>query len=98
VTAFVRDDKPKIIGLFKDVVDPELTEFVQKLVEAYTPLPWNMTGCGARCGSDHMSWTKAGYPAVFATEGLFEGGHASGSIGGGMADEMIRRTYDNDSH
>ncbi|KAH7106739.1 Zn-dependent exopeptidase [Auriculariales sp. MPI-PUGE-AT-0066] len=74
MVAFLRPGTPEIIGFFKDVVDKSLTKFGTKLVDRYIPLPWNMTGCGTSCGSDHMSWTKAGYPAIFATEGLFEDG------------------------
>ncbi|KZV93709.1 Zn-dependent exopeptidase [Exidia glandulosa HHB12029] len=72
MTAFVKDGTEPIVAFFKDVVDIELTRFATKLVEEYIPLNWNLTGCGTTCGSDHMSWTRAGYPAIFATEGLFE--------------------------
>ena len=73
VTAFVKSGTEPKIAFFKDQVDKNLTTFATKLVEAYSPLPWNLTTCGLGCGSDHMSWTKAGYPAIFATEGFFEG-------------------------
>ncbi|KAL1706508.1 hypothetical protein EV121DRAFT_278776 [Schizophyllum commune] len=73
MTAFVKSGTEPKIAFFKDQVDKNLTTFATKLVEAYSPLPWNLTTCGLGCGSDHMSWTKAGYPAIFATEGFFEG-------------------------
>ncbi|KAL1744154.1 Zn-dependent exopeptidase [Schizophyllum fasciatum] len=72
MTAFVKEGTEPKIAFFQDKVDKNLTTFATKLVEAYVPLPWNMTTCGPTCGSDHMSWTRAGYPAIFATEGLFE--------------------------
>ncbi|EJD54524.1 Zn-dependent exopeptidase [Auricularia subglabra TFB-10046 SS5] len=72
MTAWQKKGTTPIIAFFKDVVDMDLTDFAAKLVEQYTPLPWNLTSCGSTCGSDHMSWTRAGYPAIFATEALFE--------------------------
>lgn len=73
VTAFVKNGTTPIIGLFGDQVDGNLTSFTTKLVDTYLPISWNITGCGKTCGSDHMSWHKAGYRAAFATESLFEG-------------------------
>lgn len=73
MTAFVKNGTTPIVAFFKDAVDTDLTHFATSLVERYIPLPWNLTSCGPRCGSDHMSWTTAGYPAIFATEGLFDG-------------------------
>lgn len=49
-----------------------LTQYLGSMVDKYTKLDWNLTSCGPSCGSDHMSWTKAGYPAAFAIESLFE--------------------------
>lgn len=72
MTAFVRNGTTPIVGFFDTNVDKNMTSFVAELVDEYLPLGWNMTNCGNTCGSDHMSWTKAGYPAVFATEGLVE--------------------------
>ncbi|KAI5828256.1 Zn-dependent exopeptidase [Schizophyllum commune Tattone D] len=63
--------EPKI-GLFQDEVDKGLLDYVTGLVDAYLPVPWARTGCGKRCGSDHMSWTRAGYRAAYVCEGLFE--------------------------
>ncbi|KAL1738547.1 hypothetical protein HDZ31DRAFT_50819, partial [Schizophyllum fasciatum] len=62
---------PKI-GLFHDEVDKALLDYVSGLIDAYLPIPWALTGCGKRCGSDHMSWTRAGYRAAYVCEGLFE--------------------------
>ena len=73
MTAFVKKGTEPIIGFFKDMTDKNLTTFATKLVESYIPLSWDMTTCGVTCGSDHMSWTRAGYRAIFATEAKFEG-------------------------
>lgn len=71
-TAFVKKDTQPIIALFDEVVDMNLTNFASSLVDAYLPISWNYTRCGNTCGSDHMSFTKAGYPAAFAFESLYE--------------------------
>ena len=73
MTAFVKTGTKPIIGFFDKQVDANLTRFATGLVDAYLPLPWAYTGCGDACGSDHMSFNKAGFPVAFATEGLFEG-------------------------
>ena len=72
MTAFLKNDTTPIVALFKDQIDRQLTSWTAKLVETYLPIGWNMTSCGATCGSDHMSWTKAGYRSAFVCEGLYE--------------------------
>jgi len=72
MTAFVKNGTEPIVAFFDAQTDSNLTTFATKLVEAYLPIKWNMTGCGNTCGSDHMSFNKAGYPAAFAFEGMFE--------------------------
>ncbi|KAH7105994.1 Zn-dependent exopeptidase [Auriculariales sp. MPI-PUGE-AT-0066] len=71
MTAWVANGTTPKIAFFDELTDPELTKFAAGLVETYIPLPWNLTGCGFGCGSDHSSWTRAGYPGIFATEGFF---------------------------
>jgi leucyl aminopeptidase len=72
VTAFVKKGTEPIIGFFESDVDANLTTFATKLVDEYLPLKWNFTGCGKSCGSDHISFNKAGFPVAFATEALVE--------------------------
>jgi len=84
MTAFLKNDTEPIVGVFGDQVDKNLTTFTTKLVDAYLPIGWNMTGCGASCGSDHMSWHKAGYRSAFVTEGLYSD-----------FDPFIHTAYDN---
>lgn len=73
MTAFVKNGTKPIIAFFNNEVNMNLTTFSTQLVEEYIPLSWKYTGCGKFCGSDHMSFNKAGFPVAFATEGLFEG-------------------------
>ncbi|KZP19025.1 Zn-dependent exopeptidase [Athelia psychrophila] len=72
MTAFLRNGTTPIIAFFDTNTDKNLTRFGTQVVEEYLPLGWNTTNCGTSCGSDHMSWTKAGYPAIFVAEGLVE--------------------------
>ncbi|MBI5201812.1 MAG: M20/M25/M40 family metallo-hydrolase [Elusimicrobia bacterium] len=60
------------IWLLEDNVDPELTAFLGKLVDAYAGVPWATTRCGYGC-SDHASWTRSGFPASAAFESTFDG-------------------------
>lgn len=61
----------KQIGVISDYVNPQLTDFMIKLIETYVKLPWTRTQCGYEC-SDHASWNRAGYPAVFPFEATFD--------------------------
>ena len=70
---FVKNGTERAIYFFEDQIDKNLTDFLTGLVDTYlSPMKWGMTSCGKRCGSDHMSFTAAGYPAAFAFEGTFE--------------------------
>ncbi len=59
------------IYVLTDHVDPALTEFTKKLVDAYAGVPWSTTKCGYAC-SDHASWTKKGFPSSMAFEAAFD--------------------------
>ncbi|KZP13852.1 Zn-dependent exopeptidase [Athelia psychrophila] len=73
MTAFVRNGTTPIVAFFGQHTNPNLTAFATRVVDEYLNVGWNMTEFpNPRAGSDHMSWTKAGYPAAFAAEGLFE--------------------------
>lgn len=58
---------PETIFLTEDYTDKSQTNFLAKLIETYVKVPYSRTTCGYAC-SDHASWTKAGYPAVFPFE------------------------------
>lgn len=62
---------PEDIFLLEDNVDPALTAFTARLVDAYTGGKRGMTKCGYGC-SDHASWTRAGLPAAAAFESAME--------------------------
>lgn len=61
-----------VIYLLTDNVDPTLSEFTGKLIDAYAGVPRSTTQCGYGC-SDHASWTKKGYPSSMAFEASFDG-------------------------
>jgi len=63
--------KVESVGVIVDFVDPQLTKFIKKVIEAYCSIPWIETKCGYAC-SDHASASKAGYPSAFVIESAFE--------------------------
>ncbi|EPQ59590.1 Zn-dependent exopeptidase [Gloeophyllum trabeum ATCC 11539] len=71
MTAWVKRGTSEEFGIITDYVDPDLTEFNKKLVDAYLEIPYVATKCGYAC-SDHASWGKAGYASSFCTESAFE--------------------------
>ncbi|EIN07049.1 Zn-dependent exopeptidase [Punctularia strigosozonata HHB-11173 SS5] len=52
--------------------DSGLISFVQALIETYCKLPWVTFTPPNSAGSDHMMWTRQGYPAAWVAEGTFE--------------------------
>ncbi|CAG8572778.1 19283_t:CDS:2, partial [Dentiscutata erythropus] len=71
MTGYIGKKYPETFGIVVDFVDPDLTEFIKKLINSYAKLPARDTKCGYAC-SDHASWRKAGYPSAFAIEGAFD--------------------------
>ncbi|KAI9355719.1 hypothetical protein DFJ73DRAFT_824837 [Zopfochytrium polystomum] len=71
MTGYLAPDKPETIAIVTDFVDAKLTDFLKVLIEAYSDVKWTQTKCGYTC-SDHATWTKAGYPAVFTFETEFD--------------------------
>ncbi|KAK3307378.1 uncharacterized protein B0T15DRAFT_175155 [Chaetomium strumarium] len=75
MTGFVRRTldagKPESVGVIVDYVDPNLTDFVKKVIVEYCDIPFVETKCGYAC-SDHASASKAGYPSAFVIESAFE--------------------------
>ncbi|KAL8940563.1 MAG: hypothetical protein Q9216_002751 [Gyalolechia sp. 2 TL-2023] len=59
------------VGVITDFVNPELTEFIKKVVTEYCEIPYVLTKCGYAC-SDHASASKAGYPSAFVIESDFK--------------------------
>lgn len=62
---------PEEVFLLTDNVDPALTAFLGKLLDAYGGVKWSTTKCGYGC-SDHASWTQNGFAASAAFESAFE--------------------------
>ncbi len=59
------------IFLLSDNVDPALSAFTGRLIDAYAGVPRAETRCGYGC-SDHASWTKKGFPSAMAFEAAFD--------------------------
>lgn len=57
----------KTIYLVQDYTNKTQTQFLTQLIKTYVKVPYGMTKCGYAC-SDHASWHKNGYPAVFPFE------------------------------
>jgi leucyl aminopeptidase len=60
------------VVFISDNVNPDLTQFSQKLMDTYVKTRWSSDRCGYAC-SDHASWTKAGYPSVMPFEATMSG-------------------------
>ena len=59
------------VVMISDHVDPELTAFLEDLLDTYQPgLLWTTDFCGYAC-SDHASWDAQGYRSSFAFESRF---------------------------
>lgn len=70
MTAWVKAGTREEIGVITDYIDDMLTAFNKDLIDAYLSVPYVETKCGYAC-SDHASWRKAGYPAIFTIESSF---------------------------
>lgn len=77
---------PESVGVITDFTDPDLTEFIKRVIVAvcllgsnlllltlnqYCDIPFVLTKCGYAC-SDHASARKYGYPSAFVIESAFE--------------------------
>lgn len=70
MTAWVKQGTKESVGVITDYVDPALSQFITKAVEAYLDIPPVPTKCGYAC-SDHASFSKAGYQSAFTIESTF---------------------------
>jgi len=59
-----------VIGLTTDFTDPVATLFMERLVTEHLNLPVERFTCGYGC-SDHASWHRNGYKAVYPFEATF---------------------------
>ncbi|GAA5835825.1 hypothetical protein JCM3766R1_005859 [Sporobolomyces carnicolor] len=71
MTAWVKQGTKPTIGLIRDFVDPDFTDFLAKVIDEYSTIGWTSTKCGYAC-SDHASWSAIGAPSAFTIESTFE--------------------------
>ncbi|GAA5938946.1 uncharacterized protein JCM15063_004372 [Sporobolomyces koalae] len=71
MTAWVKQGTKPTIGLIRDFVDPDFTDYLAKVIDEYSSIGWTSTKCGYAC-SDHASWSAIGAPSAFTIESTFE--------------------------
>jgi leucyl aminopeptidase len=59
--------RAKQMTFITDNTTAVLNRFTQSLMDHYVKMPWREGKCGYGC-SDHASWNRLGYPAVFPFE------------------------------
>lgn len=64
MTGYVYRNQTKIGVAHDAFVSIPLATFTTKLVETYATVGWARTACSHAC-SDHASWTRAGYRAIY---------------------------------
>lgn len=69
MTAYVPKREVPIVTFITTDVDSNLTSWTKALAEEYSTSVVGGAKLFAGAGSDHMSWHRAGFPAIFATEG-----------------------------
>ncbi|KAF8837815.1 Zn-dependent exopeptidase [Paxillus ammoniavirescens] len=69
MTAYVPKDATPTVTFITTDVDTPLTNWSMALASEYSSSPVAGAKLFAGAGSDHMSWHRAGFPAIFATEG-----------------------------
>ncbi|KAK4049465.1 hypothetical protein OIO90_005416 [Microbotryomycetes sp. JL221] len=71
MTSYVKPGTQPVIGIIRDFVNPELTDYISLVVDEFCSIGRVETQCGYAC-SDHASWSKIGAPSAFAIESKFE--------------------------
>jgi leucyl aminopeptidase len=69
MTAYVPKGEVPIVTFITTDVDSNLTNWATALAEEYSTSVVGGAKLFAGAGSDHMSWYRAGFPAIFAAEG-----------------------------
>ncbi|KAF9218846.1 Zn-dependent exopeptidase [Gyrodon lividus] len=69
MTAYVPKDATPTVTFITTDVDTPLTNWTMVLASEYSSSPVAGAKLPPGAGSDHMSWHRAGFPAIFATEG-----------------------------
>jgi len=69
MTAYVPQGTEPIVTFITTDVDTPLTNWASNMATEYSTSTVAGAKLFAGAGSDHMSWHRAGFPAIFATEG-----------------------------
>ncbi|KAM3530968.1 hypothetical protein MY4038_004640 [Beauveria bassiana] len=69
MTAFVAKNATESIGIIETSADKPLTKWVLGLAQEYSEIESAIYQLQEGAGSDYMSFTNAGFPAAFASEG-----------------------------
>ena len=67
MTGYANDNT---MWLINDFVSPDLTKYLETLINTYVKQPVKYTKCGYAC-SDHASWNKGGFAASMPFESAF---------------------------
>lgn len=67
MTGFRNNQDDPTMYVYKDYVDPALTDFTSRLIKEYVKVRVGYSRCGYGC-SDHASWTQEGFPSAFPCE------------------------------
>ncbi|KAL3898542.1 MAG: hypothetical protein SGCHY_002676 [Lobulomycetales sp.] len=70
MTGYLKPGTKPVIGISTDNVNPMATQFLRDLADEYCDIDRVNTKCGYGC-SDHVSWTRKGYPSAFVFESTF---------------------------
>ncbi|TQV91569.1 hypothetical protein V2A60_008512 [Cordyceps javanica] len=74
MTAFIAKNATESIGIIETSADKALTKWVLGLAQEYSNINSAVYQLQEGAGSDYMSFTKAGFPSAFASEGNPIGG------------------------
>ncbi|KAG2098953.1 Zn-dependent exopeptidase [Suillus discolor] len=69
MTAYVPKGEVPVVTFISTDVDSNLTNWAVGIAEEYSTSAVGTAKLFPGAGSDHMSWYRAGYPAIFAAEG-----------------------------
>lgn len=69
MTAYVPKGEVPVVTFISTDVDSNLTNWAIGIAEEYSTSAVGSAKLFPGAGSDHMSWYRAGYPAIFAAEG-----------------------------
>ncbi|KAJ7634574.1 peptidase [Roridomyces roridus] len=71
MTAWLKAGTREEIAVIGTLTDTALSDLLVLLIDRYIEIPWVRDVYPGRAGSDHMSWTRAGYQSCHPLEGQF---------------------------